>query len=137
MGFANFGAVSFTNESKVAKFVDYLEQGKIMGTKCQTCGARYFPPQMDCSKCMSNQMDWFEVNPNSKLVSYTLVRYGPAGFEKLAPYVIAIGETADGLRVLAFMNKAILDKDIAIGMNLKLAPVKLEGDRVSFEFTKD
>ncbi len=137
MGFANFGAVSFTNESRVAKFVDFLEQGKIMGTKCQSCGASYFPPQMDCSKCMSNQMEWFEVNPNSKLVTYTLVRYGPAGFEKFAPYVIAIGENADGLRIMGFMSKDIPDKDIKVGMKLKVAPVKLEDNRVSFEFLKD
>ncbi len=137
MGFANFGAVSFTNESKAEKFVDYLEQGKIMATRCQTCGARYFPPQMDCSKCMSVKMEWFEVNQDYKLISYTLVRYGPAGFEKIAPYVIAIGESSDGLRILALINKTIPENQIITGMKLKLVPAKLEGDRVSFEFIKD
>ena len=136
MGFGNFGIVSSTNESRVAKFVDYLEQGKLMGTKCTNCGTRYFPPQMECSKCMANTMEWIEVNPNNKLVTYTIVRYGPAGFEKIAPYVIAIGESPEGQRVLGLLSKDIPESDIKVGMKLKLTPVKLEGGRTSYEFQK-
>ena len=38
MGFANFGTVSFTDEAKVADFITFLEQDKVMATKCKNCG---------------------------------------------------------------------------------------------------
>lgn len=136
MSFEQFGIVSFTTQSRAAKFVDYLEEGKIMATKCLKCGVQYFPPQMECSKCLSNDMEWFEINPNSMLLTYTLVRYGPAGFEKIAPYVIAIGESVDGSRVLGHLSKDIPIDDIKVGMKLKISSVKLEGDRISFEFQR-
>lgn len=136
MGFENFGLVTSGTESKAARFLEYLEQGKIMGTACQRCGKKYSPPQMDCSRCLSDNMSWFEIAPECKLFSFTTVRYGPAGFENKAPYTIAIGEFSDSLRMLGHLSKDIPANEIKIGMKLKAVPVKLEGNRISYEFQK-
>ncbi len=61
MGIENFGTVSFTAETKAADFVTYLEQGKVMTTRCKECGASYFPPKMDCPRCTSSGVEWFEM----------------------------------------------------------------------------
>ena len=53
MGFENFGTVSFTTEAKAADFITYLEQGKVMATRCPKCGVSYFPPKADCPSCLS------------------------------------------------------------------------------------
>ena len=37
MGFENFGTVSFTTEAKTEEFINYLEQGKVMTTRCKKC----------------------------------------------------------------------------------------------------
>ncbi|MGP8070067.1 MAG: hypothetical protein ACLP5V_09270 [Candidatus Bathyarchaeia archaeon] len=44
MGFEKFGWVSFASQTKVSKFIEYLEAGKIYCTKCLECGLKQFPP---------------------------------------------------------------------------------------------
>ncbi len=134
MGFENFGKVSFTAETKSAAFVDYLGQGKVMATKCKACGTTYFPPKMDCPSCLLSDMEWFEIKSDGKLITYTTVHYGPAGFEEDAPYTIGVGEFGDGVRIFSRFSKDIKVEDIKPGIKLKVVPIKLPEDRISYEF---
>jgi len=134
MGFENFGTVSFTTEAKTEEFVNYLEQGKVMTTRCKECGTQYFPPKMDCPKCLLSDVEWTEIKNDGTLVTYTVVYYGPSGFEDEAPYILAIAEFGDGLRMFGRLNKDIKESDIKPGMGLKMVPVKLPGDRITYEF---
>ncbi len=133
MGFENFGTVSFTAESKAAEFINYLEAGKVMATRCKQCGTSYFPPRVDCPSCLSSDVEWFEVKGEGKLRSYTKVNYGPSGFEADAPYTLALGEF-DGVQILARLSRDIEEKDIKVGMGLVVSPVKLPNNRLAYEF---
>ena len=64
--FKKFGTVSFTSISKINDFVDYLEKGQVVGTKCKDCGLIFFPARADCYQCLSSNMDWFEVSGNCR-----------------------------------------------------------------------
>ncbi len=134
MGFENFGTVNFTTEAKSEEFLSYLDQGKVMTTRCKECGTSYFPPKMDCPKCLSSDVEWFEIKNDGKLLTYTVVHYGPSGFEDEAPYALAIGEFGDGLRIFGRLSKDIEESDIKSGMGLKIVPVKLPDDRITYEF---
>jgi len=135
MSFENFGIVSFTAETKASDFVSYLEKGKVMATRCRKCGTNYFPPRLDCSKCLGSDVEWFEIKGNGKLVTYTVVNYGPTGFESDAPYTLAIADF-NGVRVFGRLNKSIKESDIKPGMSLRVLSVKLPGDRIGYEFQK-
>ena len=136
MGFENFGTVSFTAESKTEDFINYLEQGKVMTTRCKKCGTSYFPPKMDCPGCLDSEVEWFEIKNDGKLVTYTIVHYGPSGFEDEAPYTLGIGEFDGGMKVFGRLSKNIEESDIKPGMVIKIAPVKLPDDRIAYEFIK-
>ena len=136
MGFDSFGTVSFTTESKTEEFLRYLEQGKVMTTRCKKCGTAYFPPKMDCPSCIDSEVEWFEIKNNGKLLTYTVVHYGPSGFEEEAPYTLGIGEFENGLRVFGRISKKLEEKDIKPGMAIKVVPVKLPGDKIAYEFIK-
>jgi len=136
MGFENFGRVSFTADTKAAAFVDYLAQGKIMATKCKSCGTVYFPPKMDCPSCLNSDVEWVEAPTSGKLLTFSTVRYEPTGFEGDAPYTIAVGQFGDGVRVFSRISKDVNESDIKIGMQLKLAAITLPGGRFSYEFQK-
>jgi uncharacterized OB-fold protein len=136
MGFETFGKVNFAPETKAAAFVDYLAQGKVMATRCKECGCLYFPPKMDCPSCLNSEVEWVEVKNPGKLVAYSVVNYGPAGFEEDAPYVIAVSDFGNGMRIFSRLNKDIKVEDIKPGMALKVAAIKLPGDKLSFEFQK-
>ena len=136
MGIEKFGTVSFTTETKAAEFVTFLEQGKVMATRCKKCGTSYFPPKLDCPKCSSSDVEWFEIKGNGKLLTYTAVQYGPTGFENDAPYTLAIADFSDGLRVFGRLSKNVSESDVKIGLDVKVAPVKLADDKISYEFQK-
>ena len=135
MGFENFGTVSFTAQSKTAEFINGLESGKVITTKCKTCGSSYFPPRMDCPKCMSSEMEWIELKGTGKLNTYTKVNYGPSGFENDAPYTLALGQFGS-VQVLARLAKDIPEKEYKVGMPITVKPLKLANNRVAYEFQK-
>jgi len=137
MGFDNFGTVSFTTETKGAAFVTFLEQGKVMATRCRKCGGTYFPPKMDCPRCISSDVEWFEVKGNGKLVTYTVVNYGPSGFENDVPYILALAKFGDELQIFGRLSRDINIGDIKVGMGLRVAPIKLPDGRIGYEFEKE
>jgi len=57
--FKKFGTVSFTSITKVNDFISYLEDGKVMGSRCKECGLFFFPPRADCHQCLSSNMEWY------------------------------------------------------------------------------
>ena len=88
--FKKFGTKSFTSVTKVNDFIDNLENGKVMATRCKDCGMIFFPPRADCYKCLSSNVEWYEVSGEGKLVTYSKLKYAPVGFEDDLPYCIAL-----------------------------------------------
>ena len=135
MGFENFGTVSFTTEAKTEDFINYLEQGKVMTTRCKKCGNTYFPPKMDCPGCLDSDVEWIEIKENGTLVTYTIVHYGPSGFEDEAPYTLAIVDF-NGVRIFGRVSKDVAEDDIQPGMNVKIVPIKSGAEKIAYEFQK-
>ena len=136
MGFEKFGVVSFTSDAKVAPLVDYLEKGKVMMTKCQQCGKAFFPPKADCPKCVSSNVEWLEISSIGTLLTFTVVNYGPSGFENDTPYTLGIAEFEEGVKVLGRVSKAISPEEIKVGMRVKLTPVKLANEQIIYEMQR-
>ena len=134
MGFDKFGKVAFVSETKAADFVNHLEEGKVMVTKCKACGTIYSPPKMDCPMCNSSDVDWLEVKGKGKLITFTTVQFAPTGFEEDLPYTLALAEFEEGIRIFGRLSKEIPIDDIQIGLGLKVRPVTLADDKVSYEF---
>ena len=135
MGFERFGKINYTAQTKVKDFVSYLEKGKIEATQCKVCKKVYFPPQMDCNNCLStDQMDWREIANEWTLLTYTKAHFAPTGFEEDTPYILVIAESKEGLKTFTRLSKDVGEDKIAVGMKLKLVPVKLPNEKVAYEF---
>ena len=131
MGFERFGKVSFAPFTKVSKFVDFLDEGKIKGTICKGCGTFHFPPRGDCVRCLSSELEWKEISGECKLVTYTTIHAAPQGFEDDKPYILGMVDLEEGGRALGWiegMNEEALD----IGMSLKLEIKKHPDERFTF-----
>lgn len=135
MGFEQFGIVSFTATTKTEKFVDLLKEGKVSGTICKSCGAKFFPPRSDCNVCLSDEMEWFDIPGNGDLITFTQAMFAPAGFEKDVPYILGVAQFADGAKVFGRIDKSISKENIKPGMKVKLKVVDLENDRLSYVLT--
>ena len=136
MGFERFGVKSFVSETKAKGFVDYLEKGKIMTTRCKKCHNITFPPKMDCLKCRSSDVEWVEIKERGKLEAFTTVLYGPAGFENEVPYTLATVGFPNGIKVFGQINNKIPTEEIKAGMELKIVPITLSQNRFSYQFEK-
>lgn len=136
MGFEKFGVVSFTSDAKVAPLVDYLEKGKVMMTKCQQCGKAFFPPKADCPQCVSSNVEWLEISSIGTLLTFTVVNYGPSGFENDTPYTLGIAEFEEGVKVLSRVSREISPEEIKVGMRVKLTPVKLANEQIIYEMQR-
>ena len=84
----------------------YLKEGKLMGTTCRSCGARFLPPMPICTECHKPEMDWDEVGGKGKLVSFTCIAVAPPsmkeeGFDRNNPYCLGVVELDEGVRVVA------------------------------------
>ena len=136
MGFEKFGRKSFTAMTKTVKFVDLLAEGKIEGTICKDCSAKFFPPRADCAKCFSKNMDWFEMPKKGKLETFTTAYYAPFGFEADPPYAMGVVDFGGGMKLFARLEKGIKPEDIKVGMEVTIRPLKYDDDQLSFEITK-
>ncbi len=125
MPFKMFGNVNFTPYTKVSRFADELREGRLMGTKCKSCGEIYFPPRADCTKCMASDMEWRRHSGKGKLVTFTTIHAAPTGFEDMAPYTIGVVDLQEGGRLLAWVE-GIKPEELKIGMELKAMPLIME-----------
>lgn len=93
----------------------------LIGTKCGSCGAVDFPPRTVCPTCgrkSVGKMQRVQLKGTGEVVTYTVVHDAPEQFEMQKPYVVAIVETDEGVR----LTSQIIDVEpgeVAIGMRVQ------------------
>ncbi|AWR99052.1 Zn-ribbon domain-containing OB-fold protein [Metallosphaera hakonensis] len=91
-------------EKGYEKFWEGLTKNEIWGTRCNTCGVTYYPPQRDCPACMSSNLEWVKVSNTGTLMTYTVVKAKPQGYENQEDYVIGIVRTDDGVDLMCWIK---------------------------------
>jgi len=128
-----FGYTSWLPETDLMrKFTDGLKEGKLLGTRCKKCGAKYLPPRQHC-KCGSHEVEWYEAPTRGKLFSYTLVTFPPDSMAKYAPYIVAVAELEDGTRLLAQIT-GVSPKTLQVALPVQVVPHQVSEDRIAFKF---
>ena len=133
--FSKFGTVSFTGITRINDFIGYLEQGKLMGTKCKKCGIHYFPPRADCYQSLDSDMEWFEVKGAGKLLSFSTLTFAPTGFTQDLPYTIAVLDYGD-YKVFGRISQEIPYEDLNVGMELKTEFNTLPNGQLNYVFKR-
>jgi uncharacterized OB-fold protein len=133
--FKKFGTVSFTAIAKTNDFIDYLESGKVMGTRCKDCGLVFFPPRADCHQCLAGNMEWFEVSGAGRLVTYSKLQFAPVGFQEDVPYCIALLDYGD-YKVFGRISGDIAEEELKIGMEMNTTANTLPNGQLNYVFTK-
>jgi uncharacterized OB-fold protein len=82
----------------------FLQEEKLMGSKCEHCGAVYVPPRPICLECRSSDMQWIEMKGKGKLAAFTSISIGPSfmieeGYSRKNPYCVGVIELDEGPRV--------------------------------------
>ena len=82
----------------------FLNENKLMGTKCKKCGTLFSPPRPICIKCYSHEMEWVELKGKGKLTTFTVIYVGPPwmvaqGYNRQNPYVSGVVELEEGVKI--------------------------------------
>jgi uncharacterized OB-fold protein len=103
----------------VSSFYKFVSEKRLMAAKCNECGTVLLPPKPMCTKCLSTNLKWIELEGVGKLLSYTIIHVAPEQFQSITPYTVGIVEFKNGLR-LPGMIRDVKPEEIKIGMNLKI-----------------
>ena len=85
-------------------FWEGLKKGEIYGTKCEKCGTLYFPPRKDCEKCLTSDMEWVKLKDEGIIMTYTIVKQKPQGFDSYPDYTIGIVRNSDGVDLMCWIK---------------------------------
>ena len=95
--------------------------------KCKQCGHISFPPRLVCPKCKSKTFETVKLSREGKILTFTIIRVGPDKFSKETPYVVAIIELNDGVRLTSQVTDCDVDK-VEIGNKVKLVFRKIQDE---------
>ena len=121
--------------SRIRKFLEGLSEGSLYGTRCPSCGAKYFPPRIECSQCGATNLDWVKVSLKGTLLAYTIVNVKPESYQSYQDYPLGIAEMDDGFRVLAWI-KCDDPKKIKCGMRVGVEFLKRDEDGLTMYYLK-
>lgn len=89
-----------------AAYRNFLAQGKLMGSRCRSCGKVHLPPRLICPACRSTELEWTELSGRGSLAAFTVVHIGPArmnelGYSRTNPYLSGIVALEEGAQISA------------------------------------
>lgn len=73
---------------------------RLIGSRCSSCGAEFFPPVYRCRKCGSEKIVDKEMPQTGTIVTYTQLHEPLPGFEAQAPFYLAVVKLENGTKVL-------------------------------------
>ena len=97
-----------------------LKLDKLLGLKCQVCGAITVPPAMVCRQCASPDMEIVELMGSGKIRTFTTVFVAAEGRESEIPYIIVMVELDEGPWLMGNLD----------GVDPKAASMELIGKKV-------
>jgi len=123
------GEKDFTIQS----YLEFLQNRKLMGSKCKKCGALYVPIRKLCTKCNTANMEWVEMSGKGELAAFTSITVGTPyfiqkGYDRNKPYCFSIIKLQEGPMVSAQLVGIDESKPdtIKIGMPVKVKFLETE-----------
>lgn len=99
-----------------APFWEACKAHQLLLQECETCGHTQFYPRSLCTVCMSDELRWRPAQGRGTVYSYSTVhRALVPGFEEDLPYVVAMIELEEGVRLLSQII-GCAPEDVTIGL---------------------
>ena len=105
-------------------FWEGIAKGVLRVQRCGACGRHVFYPRAVCPYCASSELDWVDASGRGRIHSYTVVHRAPPEYRDEVPYVVALVELDEGVRMMT----RLIDVEPA-GMRVDLpVEVAIQGD---------
>jgi uncharacterized OB-fold protein len=106
-----------------------LTQGELRIQHCSTCSKAVFYPRSICPHCFADQLSWIVASGKGTIYSYTVAHQAFGAFAADIPFVIAIVELEEGVRMMTRVINAPRER-VAVG-----AAVEVTFESVGEELT--
>jgi len=109
----------------------------LIGGKCASCEAIFFPKQPICPRCTDRQIGETRLSRRGRLYTYTEVHQAPPDYEGPVPYLIGRVVLPEGVFVLAQLKARKEDLRINLEMELlveRADPEQTGGPPISYKF---
>ena len=85
----------------IQNYLEFIQNKKLMGTKCKDCGELYIPVRKLCIKCNSPNMEWVEMSGEGELAAFTSITVGTPyfielGYDRKKPYCFSVIKLKEG-----------------------------------------
>ena len=90
----------------------------LTGKKCKACGFSQLEPGFSCPSCGHDELDSIQFGGEGSIYTYTVVMVGFGHLAARAPYILAIVELKEGLKVLTIVEDLDTEK-VTIGLGVK------------------
>ena len=114
-------------EFTIQNYLEFIQNKKLMGSKCKDCGAMYVPVRKLCTACNSLNMEWVPLSGKGELAAFTSITVGTPyfielGYDRNKPYCFSVIKLEEGPMVSAQLVgvDASNPDTIKIGMPLKV-----------------
>lgn len=107
-------------------FWEGLQKNKLFIQECQDCKKYIFYPRSICPNCFSEQISWIQSKGFGHIYSYTVVHHAYGPFKEQTPFVVAIVELNEGVRM---MTRILGDRaQVSIGIPVEITYKKIDDD---------
>ena len=104
-----------------------LAQGELRIQRCDACLRAVFYPRSLCPYCYSEKLSWIVAAGRGTIYSYTVAHQAFGTFAADVPFVIAIVELEEGVRMMSRIIDAPRER-IAIGARVQVTFEKVGED---------
>ncbi len=102
-------------------------EGFLLGSKCESCGAHFFPVREACSGCLHDELETVRFSTTGTLYTFSVVRQSTPEFE--VPYALGYLDLPEGVRVMAQLTgREPEDYEIGMEMELVVEPFGVDED---------
>jgi uncharacterized OB-fold protein len=90
----------------IQSYLEFIQNKKLMGTRCKNCGELYIPVRKLCTKCSNATMEWVEMSGKGELAAFTSITVGTPyfiekGYDRKKPYCFSVIKLDEGPMVSA------------------------------------
>ncbi|MFC4943966.1 Zn-ribbon domain-containing OB-fold protein [Pseudonocardia sp. GCM10023141] len=82
-------------------FWDGCAAGELRIQRCRDCSRHFFYPRPDCPHCGGSDTEWVRSDGTATLYSYVISHRPAPGFAADVPYVIAVVQLPEGVRMMS------------------------------------
>jgi uncharacterized OB-fold protein len=119
---------------ETAGFWEAARRHQFVVQRCTSCGRQQYFPRAVCHHCLSESLSWEEVSGRGVIHSFTIIRQVQhAGFSPDVPYVYAIIDLEEGLRLIANIVRTP-HECVRVGLAVKVAFADVTPDLTLIQF---